>query len=263
MGRWGMGTTLRVGRTRPARDVSAIRAAVDAGSSCIVRDRMVAGAVCGARRKHPLPSIGDRFGKLTITGFVTGTRSGLVACAVQCDCGQPEHFVVFDSLRNGNCLRCDACSRRQQHATRKLYWRYAGVVPDDDHRRRLLNRIASILGRCLNPKAAHYHNYGGRGITVYPPWQKDRAAFLRYLVTLPGWDQPALELDRENVDGGYEPGNLRFITRRANIQNQRRVRTMQARIDALETEVADLRSRLRRAAQPVHDNDQPRTADRP
>jgi hypothetical protein len=129
-----------------------------------------------------------------------------------------------------------------------MYWGYAAIVPNDEHRRRLLNRIASCIGRCTLPSNKQWHHYGGRGITVHPAWAWDRGEFLRYIITLPGWDDPGLELDRVENNKGYEPGNLRFISRRDNMLNRRKISHLQQRVQDLEAEVARLRSGELRAA---------------
>jgi hypothetical protein len=159
---------------------------------------------------------------------------------VQCSCGAPPHTVFDYNLRKGKSTRCNACAKAKTGYWRKTYRSYADVVPDDEHRERLLNRISSCIARCHNPHDAGYSNYGGRGIFVFEPWRTDRRAFLAYLITLEGWDQPRLELDREDVDKGYEPGNLRFITRRENQGNRRTVRELQQRISELEAHIRHL-----------------------
>jgi len=63
---------------------------------------------------------------------------------------------------------------------------------------------------------------------------------LQHLITLDGWDNPILELDRTDVEKGYEPGNLRFITHKANTNNKRTIAEMQQRIHALEARVRHL-----------------------
>jgi hypothetical protein len=134
------------------------------------------------------------------------------------------------------------------------------ACPDRTHRDRLLDRISAIIVRCTNPKAQTYPDYGGRGITVYPQWAENRVAFLRYLVSLDGWDKPQLQLDRIDNDKGYEPGNLRFVTRSANMSNKRKIKardveSFKRRIAILEAENADLRHRLRRAEESLHSFD--------
>lgn len=124
---------------------------------------------------------------------------------------------------------------------------YAEIIPDEAHRERLLNRISAIYNRCHNPNDAGYHHYGGRGIWVYEPWLGNRAAFLAYLVTLDGWDQPHLQLDRIDNNRGYEPDNLRFVTPKQNVGNRRSVKSLQRRIQELEEEVRCLRLEKLRA----------------
>jgi hypothetical protein len=59
-------------------------------------------------------------------------------------------------------------------------------------------------------------------------------------MTLDGWDKPELDLDRIDVNKGYEPDNLRFVTRAENQRNRRSVQDMQKLIDELKAEVAEL-----------------------
>jgi hypothetical protein len=195
----------------------------------------VAESGTGRLKAHlPRPVEGQRFGQLVVSGFDLGPAGGVRAVRVRCDCGAPEHRVHISNLRNGYSRSCPKCAVKKSGAKRKEWFRYADVVPDDGHRRRLCNRISACVNRCHNPNDAGYRNYGGRGISVHAPWRADRAAFLAYLVTLDGWDQPALELDREDVNKGYEPGNLRFITKRENSKNKRKVGVLEARIAELE-----------------------------
>ena len=217
----------------------------NAGSFSSNRANLDAGAPTRFKRKYPLPSPGDRFGELTVLRCVRERRG---ACdtdivEVQCSCGAAPHKVFDYNLRKGASTRCAVCARKQSAHWRKSYWAYADVVPDANHRSRLLNRISACLNRCHNPNDAGYPNYGGRGIFVHEPWRKDRRAFLQHLVGLEGWDQPHLELDRRDVNAGYEPGNLRFITKRENHANRRSVRELQARIAELEAHVRHLERR--------------------
>jgi hypothetical protein len=121
-------------------------------------------------------------------------------------------------------------------------------MPNDQHRRRLLNRIAAAINRCHNTKDGNYKNYGGRGITVYALWRMDKAQFLAHAQTLDGWDVPEFDMDRIDNNGNYEPGNIRFISRAENTRNKRQ-------ISELEAEIARLRLALRRAEEQIYDLD--------
>lgn len=72
--------------------------------------------------------------------------------------------------------------------------------------------------RCLNPANEAYPNYGGRGITVCARWLNDVAAFYADMGPKPS---PKHEIDRENNDGHYEPGNCRWVLRKVNDRNRR------------------------------------------
>jgi len=191
------------------------------------------------------PNSGDRFGQLTVLGTErVKIRAGWIWHAkVQCGCGAAPHFVYLHNLLRGKSTQCNICAKKSAATYRKNFWKYASVCPDTEHRRRLLNRLASCKSRCHNPKDQGYHNYGGRGIQLYAPWRTDKAAFLTYVCTLDDWDKPNLDLDRIDVNKGYEPGNLRFVTRRENCKNKRSMRGMQLYIAELEARIRHLEQR--------------------
>lgn len=216
---------------------------------------MEAGAATRFKAQLPRPSVGDRFGALTVVDLEIGPAGGLRSVVCRCGCGRVGPFSV-SNLRKGATTRCNVCAKKVARKTRdKLYYGYDDVVPDPEHRKRLLNRISACHGRCFNPRDPAYKNYGGRGISVY--WGRDRRAFLEHLVTLDGWDDPSLDIDRIDVDGDYAPGNLRFITRQENARNKRKTSVLSKRVRFLEAENALLRARLRHlesgAEEPFHD----------
>lgn len=80
-----------------------------------------------------------------------------------------------------------------------------------------MSRWANMVRRCADPNDAHFHCYGGRGIRVCERWLD----FSNYIsdTGLPPF--PGAELDRIDNDGNYEPGNVRWVTRTQNRNNQR------------------------------------------
>jgi hypothetical protein len=80
----------------------------------------------------------------------------------------------------------------------------------------------SMWARCTKPTDKSFKNYGARGISVCARWA-DFALFLSDAGRRPS---PAHSLDRIKNDLGYEPGNVRWATRREQSLNTRRNRRL-------------------------------------
>ena len=81
--------------------------------------------------------------------------------------------------------------------------------------------VNNAIYRCTNKNGPKYKDYGGRGITVHPFWVTNKRSFVKYLVTLHGWNNPNLILDRIDNNGNYEPGNLKWSTDSESLDNRR------------------------------------------
>lgn len=81
----------------------------------------------------------------------------------------------------------------------------------------LYNTWQQMRSRCRNPKHHAYHNYGGRGIQVSPLWDN----FPRFISDV-GERPPGLTLDRIDNNGNYEPGNIRWATKKQQVHNRRK-----------------------------------------
>jgi hypothetical protein len=66
--------------------------------------------------------------------------------------------------------------------------------------------------RCYHVGYPRFKHYGGRGINVCDAWNRSFTAFYNYIGERLS---KAYELDRINVDGNYEPGNVRWNIRGA------------------------------------------------
>lgn len=74
------------------------------------------------------------------------------------------------------------------------------------------NKIWSwMIGRCHNPRHEKFSYYGGRGITVCDEWRESFIAFFNHVGPRPSQQHT---LERINNDGNYEPGNVRWGTKK-------------------------------------------------
>ena len=158
---------------------------------------------------------GETFRRLLVTGYA-GMVNGRCAWTCCCSCGA-EVTVIGESLCGGNtrscgCLRVDtARSVRTRHGeVRRVNGKR---VASPEYRAWQL-----MKNRCLNPDSRDYRYYGARGIKIHPEWADSFEAFLRDVGRRPSKDYT---LDRIDVDGGYEPSNVRWATRLVQARNRR------------------------------------------
>ena len=195
--------------------------------------------------KNPPVCVGDRFGELEIVEVVLGPQGGLREVRAKCGCGFGPYAVHTSNLHTGRSTRCWTCAQVKSRVTRKFYNKYASIVPDPETRRRLLNRLAAAKGRCENPSNKGYRNYGARGVRVCPEWLADKSKFLAYVVQLEGWDFAEYEMDRIDNAKGYEPGNIRFVSKADNNRNRRKIATLELQLAKALYEIEELRKRVR------------------
>lgn len=110
-----------------------------------------------------------------------------------------------------------------------------------------------MLNRCFNPKVDRYPEYGGRGITVADEWRGE-GGYERFLAHVGRRPDAVHSLDREDPDGDYRPGNVRWAVKEVQANNKRnsvhvmvggREMTVKEMSEASGVGVATLRYRLK------------------
>lgn len=81
---------------------------------------------------------------------------------------------------------------------------------------------AGIKTRCFNLNYLGYKDYGGRGIKMFEGWIHDFQSFYEYVSKLENFGKEGYSLDRIDNNGNYEPGNLRWATKKEQQRNTRR-----------------------------------------
>lgn len=148
---------------------------------------------------------GKKYGRLVVIRLADNRNyDGKVLWICQCACGV-EKEVVAQYLTSGDTKSCGCLLKesRQKH---------------NQSRTRLYRRWADMLSRCRNPRSNNYKYYGARGVTVCADWTKFEA--FRDWAMDNGY-RDDLTIERNNVNGNYDPGNCRWATDEEQDQNTR------------------------------------------
>lgn len=132
-------------------------------------------------------------------------RDNKVYLLCKCECGT-EKEVIIKNLKSGvskscGCLNIKRLKERATHGKRHTrVWRI----------------WQAMKNRCYNPNVKQYKNYGGRGIKVCDEWKDNFVAFYDYMGDCP----EGFSIDRIDVNGNYEPGNVRWSSPMRQMSNK-------------------------------------------
>jgi len=149
--------------------------------------------------------IGFRSGKLTVIEECGKYRQE-TKWLCKCDCGEIVLIPGYH-LRKGLRTSCGKCTnigdKMRKHG---------------EYNTRLYHIWENMKRRCLSKTSTGYANYGGRRIGLCKEWM-DFETFSEW-ANSSGYSD-GLSIDRVNVNGNYEPGNCKWIEKKAQSLNKR------------------------------------------
>jgi hypothetical protein len=155
---------------------------------------------------------GERLGKCTFIKDVNITKPSdkrpTRRAVFKCDCGM-EFIARISGIKNMNRTSCGCGLYKSTSLKHGLY----------NHS--LYKKWVSIRSRCYDKNNTGYKYYGGRGITMCDEWRNDFKSFYDHVTQLPNYGEPGMTLDREDNDGNYEPGNVRWADMHVQSANKR------------------------------------------
>lgn len=147
---------------------------------------------------------GNTYGKWTVLRQAEGYEGRGAHWICKCECGL-EKPVDGRCLRGGQSLGCRSCqytehghNKRGKASSTYLSWKAMNV-------------------RCNNPYDKHYHNYGGRGITICERWHD----FQNFLDDMGEKPAKGLTIERLDTNGDYTPENCLWATKGHQTRNKR------------------------------------------
>lgn len=164
-----------------------------------------------------IPKAGEKFGRLTIVEVSSDRPRVYMVCL--CNCGN-HRTVRRDHLRSGRTSSCGCWHDEAAVLVNTKHGHTPRSGPTVEYR-----AWCNMIDRCYRISNKRYVNYGGRGITVSPGWRHDFSAFFAHVGRRPA---AKMSIDRIDVNGNYEPGNVRWATPAMQARNVRNIKRIHA-----------------------------------
>ena len=126
----------------------------------------------------------------------------------RCVCGNEIErpiYIIKEGQMSCGCMKLELCNKKEHGLSKHP----------------LMKRWDSMIGRCYRKNLKSYQNYGGRGISVCEEWRNSFKSFYDWAVDNEFKNE--LTLDRIDNNGNYEPSNCRWVDRKTQTRNTRKL----------------------------------------
>ena len=158
--------------------------------------------------------IGKTFNRLTVLGVAGKDKRGATLFLCKCSCGQEATALAYQ-LRSGRKKSCGCLSR--ETAKERL-------TKHGESGSRLHKLWKGVRKRCYCKTCEQYKDYGARGIKMCEEWRDNFLAFKEFMLSI-GYNETlptgVQTIEREDVNGDYEPSNCKLITKTEQNYNKR------------------------------------------
>lgn len=166
--------------------------------------------------------IGKTFGELTVIEYVRQSKAHRAIWKCLCKCGnvcnKTNHALIAKGTNN---CGCQNSIKRSQSANKRWEGHIKIIKPKHPKRGLSKTRLYSIFQgmkeRCYRPNHVHYHNYGGKGVSICGEWLNNFETFYNW--ALQNDYNENLSIDRINGNLNYEPSNCRWATSKEQMNN--------------------------------------------
>lgn len=150
--------------------------------------------------------IGERVGSLRFDGLADDRGDGRrILGLFTCDCGLQATMPAGRILNSRSRTHCGCQTDHGSHRTHGM------------RGSREYSSWQAMKARCLDPSNKDYPRWGGAGIAVCQEWIDSFEAFFAHIGSRPA----DTTLDRIDTTKNYEPGNVRWATRKEQQRNRR------------------------------------------